>query len=76
MQTRFSNFGNGSPEEHFCEIILKLGNWPRKRCRLKGFLFLALESILFSGEDNSRYFGRGSPNENFCEIVLKLSHWP
>ena len=47
----FSNFGRGLPKEHFCEIILKLGHWPRRKCRLNVFffLFLALDAILFSG---------------------------
>ena len=35
----FSNFGSGSSKENFCEIILKSGNWPRRRCDLKVFLF-------------------------------------
>ena len=43
-----SNFGRGSPKEHFCEIILKSRHWPRRRCRLKVFIFLALAAILFS----------------------------
>ena len=51
-QNHFSNFGRGSPKEHFCEIILKLDHWPRRRCRLKVFFFffffLALLAILFS----------------------------
>ena len=47
-QNHFSNFGTWSPKEHLCEIILKLGHWPRRRCRLKVFLFLALVAILFS----------------------------
>ena len=38
--TIFHNFGRGSPKEHFCEIILKLGHWPRRRCRLKVFFFI------------------------------------
>ena len=33
----FSNFGRGLSKEHFCEIILKLAQWPRRRCWLKGF---------------------------------------
>ena len=37
--------------EHFCAIILKSGHWPRMRCRLKIFYFLALVAILFSGEE-------------------------
>ena len=44
----------GYPKKHFCEIILKSGHWPRRRCHLKLFLFffllfLALVAILFSG---------------------------
>ena len=46
---RFSNFGRGSPMEHFCEIILKSGHWPRRRCCFKVFLFLALAPILVCG---------------------------
>ena len=38
----------GHPKKH-CEIILKLGHWPRRSCDLKVFLFLALAAILFSG---------------------------
>ena len=47
----FSNYGRGSPEEHFCEIILKLVHWSRRRYHLKVFLFLALAAILFSGAE-------------------------
>ena len=36
-----SNFGRESPKEYSYEIILKLGQWPWRRCRFKGFLFLA-----------------------------------
>ena len=51
-RNHFRSFGRGSPKEHFCEIILKSGHWPRGRCRLKFFfLFLALEAILFSGAE-------------------------
>ena len=59
------NFGKGTSEEHFCEIILKLGHCPG-RCRLKLFflfvccfffsLFLALVAILFSGAEPFRQF--------------------
>ena len=34
----FGNFGRGSPKEHFCEIILKSGHWPMRRCCLKELL--------------------------------------
>ena len=44
----FRQFGKGAYEEHLCEIILKSGHWPGRRCCLKVFLFLALVAILFS----------------------------
>ena len=47
-RNNFSNFGSGSPKEHFYEIILKSVNWSRRRCHLKVFLFIALVAILFS----------------------------
>ena len=38
-----SNFGEGLSKKHFCEIILKLGHWPRSKCCVKVFfLILAL----------------------------------
>ena len=40
-QNHFSNFGKESPKEHFCEIILKSGDWSRSRCPLKVFLFFS-----------------------------------
>ena len=48
-QNHFSKTGKGSSKEHSGEVILKLAHWPKRRCRLKGFLFLALTAILFSG---------------------------
>ena len=33
------NFGRGHYEEHFCEIVLNLGQWVRRLCHLKTFLF-------------------------------------
>ena len=32
------NFGIGYQEEQFCDIILNLGQWFKRRCRLKIFL--------------------------------------
>ena len=48
-QNHFSNYGKGVLEEHFCEIILKSGPWPSRRCCLKIFFCFALDAILFSG---------------------------
>ena len=47
-QSDFSKIGRGSSKKYIHEMFLKSGNWPRRRCRLKVFLFLALVAILFS----------------------------
>ena len=47
----FCNFGRGYPEEQFCEIILNVGQWFRRRCHLKDFLSGALVALLFSGAE-------------------------
>ena len=57
----FSNFGRGSPKEQFCDIVLKMVHWPRKRYRLHVFLFLSFVAI-FSN------FDRGSPKEHFVKL--------
>ena len=36
-------------EEQYCEIILNLGQWFRRRCCLKDFLYGALAALLFGG---------------------------
>ena len=36
-------------EEQFCEIILNLGQWFRRRCCLKDFLSGALAALLLCG---------------------------
>ena len=51
QQKDLSNFGRGSPEEYFYEIVWKYIHWPRRRCHLKGFLLEALKAILFSGAE-------------------------
>ena len=43
------NFGRGHHEEQFCEIILNLDQWFRRRCHLKTFLSRALDALFFSG---------------------------
>ena len=45
------NFGRGCYEEQFCVIILNLGQWFRRRCRLNNFLSGALAYLLFSGAE-------------------------
>ena len=74
-QNHFSNFGRGSPKEHFCEIILKLGYWPRRRYRLKVFLFFKRWWPFCSAVRNHfNNFDRGSPKEHSCEIISKSIH--
>ena len=45
------NFRRWYYEEQICEIILNLGYWSRRRCRLKKFLSGALADLLFSGAE-------------------------
>ena len=42
------NFGKRYYEEQFCEIILNLGQWFRRRCCLKDFLSQTHAALLFS----------------------------
>ena len=50
------NFGRGYQEEQFCEIIFNLGQWFRRRCRLKDCLSGALTALLFSGAERFMQF--------------------
>ena len=43
------NFGRGHHEEQFCEIILNLDQWFKRRSRLKEFLSRALVALMISG---------------------------
>ena len=72
----FSNFGRGSPKEHFCEIILKSGQWPKRRMSSKGF------SIFSSGGHFVQQSGTllailsEGHARNISDIILKSGHWP
>ena len=44
-------FGRGYHMEQFCEIILSLDLWFRRRCRLKDFLSGFKAALLFSGAE-------------------------
>ena len=46
-QNRLCNFGRGYQEEQFCEIILNLDMWFRKRCHVKDFLSGALAALVW-----------------------------
>ena len=41
MKSAISNFGRGSFNEYFYDIILKLVHWPTSRCYQKVFLFFS-----------------------------------
>ena len=45
------NFGRRHHEKQFCEIILNLEQWFRKRSHLKYFLSRALVALLCIGEE-------------------------
>ena len=53
-QNHLCNFLRGHNEEQFCEFILNLGQWFRKRCCLKYFLSGALVALGFSGAEPFR----------------------
>ena len=50
-QNHLSNFSRGCYEEQFCEIILHLGKWFRRRCLLKDFSSGALAALMFVGAE-------------------------
>ena len=50
------NFGRGYYEEQFCELILNLGLWIRRRCCLEYFLSGALAALLFGGAGPFMHF--------------------
>ena len=62
-QNHLCNFGRGNPEEQFCEIILNLDLWYRKRCCFGPF---------FSEAEPFVHFNRGYPEKRFSEIILNL----
>ena len=63
------NLGSGYYEEQFCEIILNLGLWLRRRCRLKDFLSVALAALLFSGVKTFMQFERGHHGRHSCIVI-------
>ena len=47
-QNHLCKFGTRYQEVQFCEIILNLDQWFRRRCHFKDFLSGALAALLFS----------------------------
>ena len=68
---RFVRFGSAHYEEQFCEIILNLDKWFRRRNRLKIFLsFLALVAFFSADQNHSCNFGWGYYGIHSCEILI------
>ena len=63
------NFGRRHHEEQFCEMILKLDQWFRMRCRFKDISYLELWWPFCYHLFN---FGRGHYEEKFCEFISNL----
>ena len=64
------NFGRMQHEEKFCESILNLDQWFRRKCRLKIFAIWSSGSLLVQKTRN--HFGRGYYDETFCEIIFEF----
>ena len=63
------NFGRGYYEKQFCEIILNLVQWLRRRCGLKEF-YLEFWRPSSAVERNSLCnFERGHYGEHTCEVI-------
>ena len=72
---KLCNFGRSHHEEHFCEIILNLNQWFRRKS-LKDISYLELWQPLCSRSRNHLCnFGRRHHEEQFCEIIFNLDQW-
>ena len=58
--------------EQFCEIILNLGQWFRRRCHLKDFLSRALAALLFGGAETFMQFWKKASWGLFMWSYLKF----
>ena len=64
-----SFFCRGLYEKQFYEFISNLGQWFRRRSRLKDFLSGALVALVFSGADPFMQIERGHHGEHSCEVI-------
>ena len=67
------NFGRRYHEERFCEIILNLDQWFRRKCRLKVFLIWSSGSPFV--HRSVTICAIGYYEEQCCEIILNLGQW-
>ena len=70
-QHGLNNFGRGSPEHHFCEIILKSGRWFRRRRFLKFTLCTYKEK--WPRPLAAMFFDESTWLEQLCKKVTQAS---
>ena len=70
-----ANCGSVYQEDQFCEIILNLDQWFRRRCCLKDFLSGALAALLCSGAEPFMQFWKGASWEHSYEVIWNSDHW-
>ena len=71
-QKHLCNFGRGHYEEQFCQFISNLGQWFRRRCRLKDFLSGALAAVVFSGAEPFTQFWKKTLWGTFIWSYMKF----
>ena len=70
------NLSKGYYKKQCCETILILGQWFRRRCRLKGFLSGALVAHLFSGVGTIYATLKDGIMWNiYVKCILNLDQW-
>ena len=75
-QNHLCNFERCHHEQQFCDIILNLDQWSRRRSCLKDISYLELWQPFCSAERNHLCnFSRSHHEEQFCEIILNLDQW-
>ena len=75
-QNRLCNFGRRHHEEHFCEMILNLEHWFRRRCRLKIILIWSSDGhfVQLSGTIGAM-FVNGHNEKQFFARILNFDQW-
>ena len=68
-------FGRKQHEQQFCEIILNLGQWFRRKSSLKVFLIWSSGRLFVQPSVTICAICRGYYKEQFCEIILNLGQW-
>ena len=71
-QNHLCNFARRYYEEQYCEIILNLDQWFRRRCLIKIFLIWSSGCSFVQRSGPISQFGRGQQEEQFCKIILNL----